>query len=1079
MPTREAIDQFNETLIQLGDEPRIRRERGESIETVEPPDPDAAPDLDSLLGEETEEPDEAAGEDTPFDDDFFSDFASSTEYEDETPEISIPPLDEPLDEPEDELGGPEPEDADTDEGFGDVDDLGDFGDFGDLGDLDDSASEPGEPGEPGEAAEPEEPEEWAAEPAPGDDTEDLLDEDLFADEEDAESFEAAGPDEEVEPDESGDEEEPAEAEDFGPAEDAFGDVALEPGSDDVFGDIDFDVDEEADGVGIPETDDEFSIDDEETPISAEDFTFDEDEGFSFDDESVPDVDAAEAGRAGDDELEIGADEEPDDDDAYEPPDEEAGEEESFELDEDEGDLDVDEFSLGDFGEEFGVLEEGPAEVDEEELNPAVGIPSEAPSPSAPAMGGEPNVRLSDEDFDRLKRTLGSMPLNVRMAVERIIAEGKGSASEQEKLVSMLVAGDSPKNIAVAAGRILGERLRIPKNYEKKSGISFEDERQSFAYRFREEILPVIRVALLGLAAIVALVLLVYNFVYRPIRAAGLYQQGLENVQIENYERGNRLFDEAVETWEMRGWYFTYADEFIRQDQLPLAREKFLDLLDSYPDDREGLLQLARMEWVHAKNYDGGDGIGSIAAPILRQADDGIGTFTRRIGDGVDVERLGAAEYLNRLISLRFRDFDARLQLGDMYMDWARNTDDAGERARLFEEARAGYARLIEMYGEQPQLLFRMLGYFLAVDNLPEILRLHEYFEANPDIEVEPDIYSRLGGRLLDAGMVEDANRVLIRSLQTDPQVPRTHYELARYFREIERPREERLAVDQAIQLLDRLVNRSPEEIRMRIDAYIRRGELEYDDGEYLAAEGTLQEATAYYQEAKALGYAEPSGEFGRAYALLGDIYYYHSGEDPAAIAQYRTAEAEGYDDREVDYKLGVLEYRSGDRNPEALDRAMSEFVEAAGAFSTNLNLLYATANTLYRRGMYGNAEGYYLELLDRLLRRRRSIPTLFVDEDPEHRNLIQFLIRVTNNLGVTRYRLSQRSGDENKLTEALVSLVESDEYFENLTRNPATFAASDTQGLAALNRRAILYPEPNLEPQIYLSLPLNFEARLP
>ncbi|MFP4704074.1 MAG: periplasmic-type flagellar collar protein FlcA, partial [Spirochaetaceae bacterium] len=53
MPTRDAIDEFNRTLVTFGNEPAVRARRGEEIEEVVPPTEGLEDeDLSELLGEE-------------------------------------------------------------------------------------------------------------------------------------------------------------------------------------------------------------------------------------------------------------------------------------------------------------------------------------------------------------------------------------------------------------------------------------------------------------------------------------------------------------------------------------------------------------------------------------------------------------------------------------------------------------------------------------------------------------------------------------------------------------------------------------------------------------------------------------------------------------------------------------------------------------------------------------------------------------------------------------------------------------------------------------------------------------------
>jgi len=55
--------------------------------------------------------------------------------------------------------------------------------------------------------------------------------------------------------------------------------------------------------------------------------------------------------------------------------------------------------------------------------------------------------------------------------------------------------------------------------------------------------------------------------------------------------------------------------------------------------------------------------------------------------------------------------------------------------------------------------------------------------------------------------------------------------------------------------------------------------------------------------------------------------------------------------------------------------------------------------------------------------KKASIGNLLPLEVPEHRALMDNLVKVNNNLGVTMIRLAERTGDRRKRSEALVYLT--------------------------------------------------------
>jgi hypothetical protein len=641
-------------------------------------------------------------------------------------------------------------------------------------------------------------------------------------------------------------------------------------------------------------------------------------------------------------------------------------------------------------------------------------------------------------------------------VEEVISEAKGTTDEVEKLCRMLVDGESATQIATFAGKILGTRIRIPRGYEKASGEDFERERQSFAYQFRENIWPIIRLA--GVFAIVATVigLLGYNFIARPLIARSLYREGVELVIADQYSLGNQTFERAWEVWEQPSWYYEYAEAFAAERQYSLAVEKYQELLFGRNADLRNLA----LEALVARDY----------APIYLWND----PPKQGILDWADLESrvLGNYELADQILGLLTyadtNDYEGRIAQGDNFMRWAER-----EPSR-YEDARLSYTRLIERYGQSDELLFRMLGYFIAVDNLNEVLVLKELFQSDRRAEINPVVYGDLAGYLIDKGLTDDVEDVLFRALEINGGIPELHYELARYYRLVNSRGSEERALNAAIDLLSSAEPFGADRRAKLIDAYTRRGENQYGAGFYLDAQESFTEAIDLYDQGRARRVLGPDPTLARVYAHLGDVFYYIARDFNGALRQYDRAEENGYRDSGVDYKQGYVHYRNAELN-DALD----EFLEAADDPSAYTNaLIWATANTHFRRGNLYASEALYRELLDRVERARDRIRTLLVDEDTTHRSVIEYLFRAYNNLGVSLYELSEQNSDPARYSQALVAFTQSTELAENYQRDPATLSRSDAVDLAYLNQREALYPRPEFEMQIYNAIPEDLDDLL-
>jgi hypothetical protein len=649
------------------------------------------------------------------------------------------------------------------------------------------------------------------------------------------------------------------------------------------------------------------------------------------------------------------------------------------------------------------------------------------------------IELTPAQFEQLKRSLDSLPRNLKIAVEDIVAAGSGTPGQLAVLIRLLVEGASAQDIASAAGRITGKRIRVPAGYEKKTGLAFETERRTFGYAFRENIFPVLRLFAVSAVAVGLLVFLGYRFVYTPASALANYSRGLAHIEAERYTLANERFARAVGQWPRRPWYYRYADAFAAKRQFLLAEQKYDDLLRRYPGDRKGILDYARMESRSMSNYEKADAL------------------------------------LLRLLNKNLYDYDALLASGDNSLSWA---DSDPNR---FDDARRAYAALIGRYGQKDELLFRMLRYFIRTDKVEEVERLKAYYSARPKVTVDPEAYAEMGGYLADKGQagnrryLDDVPEVLFRALKVRPDLPVIHYNLGRYYRMVGDGAEERKALAQGV--LPLLRGDDPltkQRMTIEIDTHTRLGELDYREKAYLEAGKRFSSAIRLVEKYQSAGLLRRERTFGTPYADLGDLEYYIEGRLEEARANYLKAAENGWTEPLLDYKVGYIDYAAG-----SWDAAIGRFLKAEDGLAAPrppANLLFAVANAFCQKGDYFAAQGYYLRLRDWLSTRQSAIGSLKPGQEPEHKALMELMVKTDNNLGVVMVRLAERTGDRKKRSQALVSFTSAAETADVLSRQPETLVRSEAKNLPFLNMRGVLYPLSGFELQIYRALPKDFQA---
>jgi tetratricopeptide (TPR) repeat protein len=662
-----------------------------------------------------------------------------------------------------------------------------------------------------------------------------------------------------------------------------------------------------------------------------------------------------------------------------------------------------------------------------------GAKESAPRPSAERARG-PAPRATDEKFrpvalseaqvDRLQDSLLSYPLNLRIAIEDILANDRGSEAQQSRLVWGLVEAMPIEEVAVLAGRILKRHIPIPKGREKRTGAALEAEKGTLAYAIVHTFLPVLRIGLLVLAAAAALGYLGWRYVYVPLAADSLYREGYQRIAQDRYPEADSDFEKATAMREFIAWYYRYAEAYTAKRQYILAEKKYSALVAAHPKEKQGILDWARIEREQLKFEE--------AVQVLKGAPQGA--------------RGEAARGKTGLLSWDYLNVEGLTLLGDIYLDWAE------EDPAKYEDARRTFAFLIEHFGEQDAFLQRMLQYFIRVDKLAEVLPLKTHFLADPKREgIGAAALAELGGYLLDKGLVDDVREILLTAAKKDPKEPEAHYHLARYFRLTDNRTEERTALDNSVRAFAALPGLGSKRTGMYIDSLIWRARFLVQDKEWLSADTDYATAVKVYEQALELRRVKVDGRFGEAYAGLADVAYWQRDDGPAALALYDKAAANGYSTPDTSYRCGNILYRAG-RYAEALER----FFQAGSGASASPYLDFAFGSALYARNDLFSAEAYFRRASAAMAKQLAEVTEPAPQERPSEIEILKLYMESENDLGAALYRSAARSGDARRRNQAMAALTHAARLYDQLSQAPSALEGPDPRNLGLLNMNTLL-----------------------
>jgi tetratricopeptide (TPR) repeat protein len=661
------------------------------------------------------------------------------------------------------------------------------------------------------------------------------------------------------------------------------------------------------------------------------------------------------------------------------------------------------------------------------------------------------IHLTQDELDRLLKTLSTYPLNLRVICEEIIAEMVIQPKQLSKIIFLLKNGAGVRETATLAEEITGNKIVIPKSFEKMTGAAFEAEQASFAYIFVHNFLPVLR--LFGVIALLAasVFYLGYRFIYIPIKAEGLYKRGYERIPAGEYQRANQLFHEAFLTHKKKKWFYLYAESFRDQRRYLLAEEKYEELLLNYPRDKKGVLDYASLNTYYLLNY-------KKANDLLQQ----------------------------QLLDFTPNDYNGLLAAGDNFLLWA---DSDPERFYdKYEDARFSYARMIENFGWQPPIMERMLKYFIRTDNLKEVLYLRVWFENDPKKRpLSTPSLAELGGYLLDKQLeevkgvpdlylesIESVRDMLLKAVMQEPTLPEPHYHLARYYNNLGNTYEERLTLENAIRAFDLAQTETVRRRLYRVDTHYRYANLLKNNREFFPAEEQLVKGIQLFEDFLSRNLIPATPQLGKLYAAKGDLeYFVKSGDMRAALTDYRSAERYGYAPPEIQYRMGAAYYQL-----EEWRNSLEYLFKASAELPLNRRLLYALGNAAYQRGDYFAAQGYYNRLLDILESQRIRLPILLPNDSPQFLELGERLMMARNNAGVVYEALAEQTGNREYRSRALALYAESSRAWDSITRNPETMTRMrlvDTPGapsinLGYLNANNALRPSSSYRPEIFIRI---------
>ncbi len=656
-----------------------------------------------------------------------------------------------------------------------------------------------------------------------------------------------------------------------------------------------------------------------------------------------------------------------------------------------------------------------------------------------AEGDKPGRNtLTEEQYRRFLSNLSDYPLNVRIAVESLLVKNEFTDDAQFEVIEKILNRVPSRQIASYLEKMLDISIPVPRDFERRTAAEYDTYKASLQYQLRNRIIPGIAVGTAAVLLAFGLFQFVRNFVYKPLRANGLYREGYELLQADAYPQSEMKFNDAAKYQLQKKWFYKYARGYRSHKQYQRAEKMYRNILYYFNHDKDAGIEYARMECDDLANYE-------------------------------KAEEVAKREVLDYHIN----DADGILLLGDIYLEWGTEKD-----AAKLEDARKQYATLVQLYGQTDLYMSRMMRYFIRTDNLREVLELKERFYPKEKSLGAAD-WTELSGYLLDKlygelapsdeylrTHIEDVKDMLVRAVKADPENPGALYNLSRYFVHMNNGNSAVQTLERTIDAFKKSPTRRRRDTYKEIDSYRLLGEQYVKQREYLKAQESYTGGISIFVDEQNNSGFEGSAQIGQLYADAGDIDYFIRGDLDSAYDEYLTAVKTDYDTPSLHYRIGCIDYGRSD-----YDKAVGSFIKTGEGRPEDNHLLLAMGNTLSLRGDNYAAQGYYERLIESLDAAKAQKGLLLPQVRADQAEIVDMYMKASNNLGVTLYRQARRTGSSSLNAEAMVQLSTSMRAWDAMTRNQVTMVRLGGSNLAEQNMKYMSHPVPDYEPAIYTDIP--------
>ena len=624
-----------------------------------------------------------------------------------------------------------------------------------------------------------------------------------------------------------------------------------------------------------------------------------------------------------------------------------------------------------------LVKEDSKEISEKEPVQIMEGGSSLPSPDmADKLGASKYEDLDkDIDQDRVIDSIKNLSPLTRYHVLDVILNEKLDENAMRELLYSLESGKSNEDITEFINKELGLSI---KEYGK-SGIldliPIPNSLKDYAH--------IIRVAAIFLILFVGIVLLSYQFIYKPVKANDYFKRGLADISNgayndaeRNFAQGNRLKPRQIK------WFNRYGKAYIEREMFPEALTKIEGALNIKPRDFD--------------------------SRVL------FGYYYRSKGEKQlsEDDYIKGEELYNDMLSYVSKKKELQTvydELGILMISRARNLS----QPNYYDNAYNNYIQMINLFGDNVIARKRAMLIRIYQDNYNQVKALQQHIDNLKSGYIDDDVYPKLARYLLNNDDFYGSRTLLEKILKKYPtnidaivgyadyETRLKHYEKARD-----------ILINTALPTYE-----NNPYIRGREFVYNMLGQIYYNLGEY-------GNSINNFNAALEINKTYPDANYN-----LANLYFYQDKDYQKAKEHYQLA----YDNLSPElrgdqllYNLSWIYYLNNE-----FDRAFEGFNALFQKNPSNSVVSYALGNSLLHLDRANLANGFYRNALNQILARRERLGRLEMRTESDF-FLLSYLASLYNNIGVSYAYNSVVGNNIQNEQEAFRNFVLASEYFDQV-----------------------------------------------